>query len=138
MKKNIFIEKINTVVTGVNVVSISNACIHFRMDIKQYEQIEDGLISIGANIQFVLDNMASILICKSDSDYYFVKEKSNGTYDNVYNAIKGIEWIKDNNNVIFNNPGLSSTEAVCRDSLIIALDYLKRTKEALRDLGYDR
>ena len=138
MKKNIFIEKINTVVTDVNVVSVSNTCIHFRMDIKQYEQIEDGLISIGANIQFVLDNMASILICKSDSDYSFVKEGNNSTYNNVCNSIDNLKYIKENNNVLFNNPGISTTEKMTSDYIVLALEYLTRAKECLRDLHYDR
>lgn len=138
MKKNVFIKKINTVVTGVNVVSVSNSCIHFRMDIKQYEQIEDRLISIGANIQFVLDNMASILICKSDSDYSFIKEGNNSTYDNVCNSINNLEYIKENNNILFGNAWISTTEKMAADYISLALEYLTRAKECLRDLHYDR
>lgn len=135
--RNVLIKRINTVVSNVEIRSIDETMIQFRINMEQYEVIENNLISIGASIQMLSNGEISVLINKRHSDFSIVKNNNN-TYNNVCNAIQGIEWIKDNNNVIFNNSGLSSTEAVCRDSLIIALDYLKRAKEALRDLGYNR
>lgn len=135
--RNVYLESVNTVFAGVEIKSISENVIQFIISRKQYERVEKSLIDSGINICMLLGGDILLTVNKRKSNFEILK-KSTETYDNVCNSIENLEWIKDNNNVIFNNPGLSSTEAVCRDSLIIALDYLKRAKEALRDLGYDR
>lgn len=135
--RNVYLESVNTVFANVEIVSISDNVIQFIVSVEQYEITENALIKSGINITMLVDGNILLTVGKSKSNFEIVR-KDASTYDNVCIAIQNIECIKDNNNVIFNNPGLSSTEAVCRDSLIIALDYLKRAKEALRNLGYNR
>lgn len=135
--RNVLIESINTVVSNVEIVSITETMIQFKISVKQYEIIEDALISIGANIQVLLSGKISVLINKRHSDFSIVKN-NNSTYDNVCNSIKNLEYIQDNNTILFNNPGISTTEKCAADNITGALNHLYRAKEALRDLRYDR
>ena len=135
--RNVFVESVNTVFANAEISSMSDYMIQFVISKEQYEKSENALIKSGINMSVLINGNILLTVSKRKSNFEIVR-KDTSTYDNVCNAIQDIEWIKDNNNVIFNNPGLSSTEAVCRDSLIIALDYLKRAKEALRDLRYNR
>ena len=135
--RNVFVETVNTVFANAEILSMSDYMIQFVISKEQYEKSENALIKSGINMSVLINGNILLTVSKRKSNFEIVR-KDTSTYDNVCNAIQNIEWIKDNNNVIFNNPGLSSTEAVYRGSLIIALDYLKRAKEALRDLGYNR
>ena len=135
--RNVLIESINTVVSNVEIVSITETMIQFKISVKQYEIIEDALISIGANIQVSVSGKILVLINKRKSNFSFVKS-NNSTYNNVCDSIKNLEYIQDNNNVLFNNPGISSTEKMTQDYIVLALEYLTRAKECLRDLHYDR
>lgn len=135
--RNVLIESINTVVSNVEIVSITETMIQFKISVKQYEIIEDSLISIGANIQLLHSGKISILINKRNSNFEIVR-KNTATYDNVCNSIYNLQKIKENNNVLFNNPGISTTEKMTADYIVLALEYLTRAKECLRDLRYDR
>lgn len=135
--RNVLIEKINTVVSNVEICSITETMIQFKISMKQYEIIEDDLISIGANIQVLLSGKISILINKRNSNFSIVK-RNNSTYNNVCDSIKNLEYIQDNNTILFNNPGISTTEKCAADNITGALNWLYRAKEALRDLHYDR
>lgn len=135
--RNVLIESINTVVSNVEIVSITETMIQFKISVKQYEIIEDALISIGANIQVSVSGKIFVLINKRKSDFSIVKS-NNSTYNNVCDSIKNLEYIKENNNILFNNPGISSTEKMTQDYIILALEYLTRAKECLRDLHYDK
>lgn len=135
--RNVLIEKINTVVSNVEICSITETMIQFKISMKQYEIIEDDLISIGANIQVLLSGKISILINKRNSNFSIVK-KNNSTFDNVCNSIENLEYIINNNNVLFNNSGISTTEKTTSDYIVLAHSYLIRAKECLRDLHYDR
>lgn len=135
--RNVLIESINTVVSNVEIVSITETMIQFKMSVKQYEAIENDLISIGASMQVLLSGKISVLITKRHSNFSIVK-RNNSTYNNVCNSIKNLEYIQDNNTILFNNPCISTTEKCAADNITGALNWLYRAKEALRDLGYDR
>ena len=135
--RNVLIESINTVVSNVEIVSITETMIQFKISVKQYEIIEDALISIGANIQVSVSGKIFVLINKRKSDFSIVKS-NNSTYNNVCDSIKNLEYIQDNNTILFNNPGISTTEKCAADNITGALNCLYRAKEALRDLRYDR
>ena len=135
--RNVLIESINTVVSNVEIVSITETMIQFKISVKQYEIIEDALISIGANIQVSVSGKIFVLINKRKSDFSIVKS-NNSTYNNVCDSIKNLEYIQDNNTILFNNTGISTTEKCAADNIAGALNWLYRAKEALRDLHYDR
>ena len=135
--RNVLIESINTVVSNVEIVSITETMIQFKISVKQYEIIEDALISIGANIQLLHSGKISILINKRNSNFSIVK-RNNSTYNNVCDSIKNLEYIQDNNTILFNNPCISTTEKFVSDNITGALNCLYRAKEAIRDLHYDR
>ena len=135
--RNVLIESINTVVSNVEIVSITETMIQFKMSVKQYEVIENDLISIGASMQVLLSGKISVLITKRHSNFSIVKS-NNSTYNNVCDSIKNLEYIQDNNTILFNNPCISTTEKCVSDNITGALNCLYRAKEALRDLHYDR
>ena len=135
--RNVLIESINTVVSNVEIVSITETMIQFKISVKQYEIIEDALISIGANIQVSVRGKIFVLISKRKSNFSIVK-KNNSTFDNVCNSIENLEYIINNNNVLFNNSGISTTEKITSDYIVLAHSYLIKAKECLRDLHYDR
>lgn len=135
--RNVFVESANTVFANAEILSMSDYMIQFVISKEQYEKSENALIKSGINMSVLMNGNILLTVSKRKSNFEILK-KSTETYDNVCNSIENIEWIKNNNNVLFNNPGISSTEKMTQDYIILALEYLTRAKECLRDLRYDR
>lgn len=135
--RNVFVETVNTVFADVEIVSISDNVIQFIISVGQYERVENALIKSGINITMLVDGNILLTVGKSKSNFEIVR-KDTSTYDNVCNSIYNLQKIKENNNVLFNNPGISTTEKMTADYIVLALEYLTRAKECLRDLHYDK
>lgn len=132
-----FVESVNTVFANAEILSMSDYMIQFVISKEQYEKSENALIKSGINMSVLINGNLLLTVSKRKSNFEIIK-KNTSTYDNVCNSIDNLKYIKENNNILFNNPGISSTEKMTQDYIVLALEYLTRAKECLRDLRYDR
>lgn len=135
--RNVLVESANTVFANAEILSMSDYMIQFVISKEQYEKSENALIKSGINMSVLMNGNILLTVSKRKSNFEILK-KSTDTYNNVCNSIDNLKYIKENNNVLFNNPGISSTEKMTQDYIVLALEYLTRAKECLRDLHYDR
>lgn len=135
--RNVFVESANTVFANAEILSMSDYMIQFVISKEQYEKSENALIKSGINMSVLMDGNILLTVSKRKSNFEILK-KSTDTYDNVCNSIENLKQIKQNNTVLFNNPGISTTEKMTADYIVLALEYLTRAKECLRDLHYDK
>lgn len=135
--RNVFVESANTVFANAEILSMSDYMIQFVISKEQYEKSENALIKSGINMSVLMNGNILLTVSKRKSNFEILK-KSTDTYNNVCNSIDNLKYIKENNNVLFNNPGISSTEKMTQDYIVLALEYLTRAKECLRDLHYDK
>ena len=135
--RNVFVESANTVFTNAEILSMSDYMIQFVISKEQYEKSENALIKSGINMSVLMNGNILLTVSKRKSNFEILK-KSTDTYDNVCNSIENLKQIKQNNTVLFNNPGISTTEKMTADYIVLALEYLTRAKECLRDLHYDK
>lgn len=135
MEKILFLKKVNMTFC-CDVKSFSEHKVQFVISQSMYNGIERDLIKINADILELPSGKISVIVRKENSDFELIKNMS--TYEDIVDAINILSHVVDSNNVLFNNPGICTTEKNAADNIKIALLALRKAKYALIDLGYDK
>ena len=135
MEKILFLKKVK-LSFHCDVKSFSEHEVQFVISQSMYNSIERDLIKIKANILELPSGNVSIIVRKENSEFEFAKKAS--TYENVVDAIELLNYIVENNKILFNNSGICTTEKRAADNIIEALSALNRVKYDLIDLGYNK
>lgn len=133
MEKILFLKKAK-LSFHCDVKSFSEDKVQFVISQNMYNSIENALINIKANVLELPSGKVSVIIRKENSEFEF--DKSVSTYKKVLDAIDLLNYIVHDNDILFDNPHICTTEKRAADNIEKALSALKIAKLALKDLGY--
>lgn len=132
MKRTIKLEGI--VFKNVDLCMVKNNFLSFDIPYHEYEQYEEMLLD-QSNYSFTFYK-DYVHVQYFGTGYKIIND--NKTYNVIFNSIEDIENIIATNTILFNNPGICTTEKCAADNILEALSALKRAKGALMDLGYNK
>lgn len=133
MEKTLFLKKVNLSFC-CDLKNYSEHMVQFVISQSVYNSIENDLINIKANVLELPSGEVSIIVRKENSEFEFIK--SDSTYKKVVEAIDLLNYIVHDNDILFDNPCICTTEKRAADNIEKALSALKIAKLALKDLGY--